>query len=180
MALTYAWYELSRHPEIRASLADEVDERVGDGLPAAGDFDALEGVRHVVEETLRLYPPTWAVSRQATEPVTLGGYVLPAGAQLTIPQWVLHRDDRFWRRPEAFDPGRWAREDARPEYAYFPFGGGPRHCIGMRFARLELTMALATMVARVDLAVTADGPLSFRPSLSLRPTVDIEATAGYR
>jgi cytochrome P450 len=192
VALTYAWYELSRRPETAQSLVAEVDETVGDGLPDAGDVDALERVRRVVRETLRLYPPVWAVNREATAPVTLGVYDLPAGAQLTIPQWVVHRDDRFWDRPETFDPDRWADEvgepsegdggdrAGRPEYAYFPFGGGPRHCIGIRFAHLELTTALAAMVARVDLDVTTDGPLAFRPSLSLRPTVDLEATVRRR
>lgn len=180
VALTYAWYELSRHPDIKHSLVEEADAIADDGLPAADDFESLEQTRHVVRETLRLYPPTWGINRQATESVTLGGYEIPSGAQLMIPQWVLHRDERFWENPETFDPSRWAREEHRPAYAYFPFSGGPRHCIGMRFVRLELTMALATMATRVDLDVTATGPLEFKPSLSLRPTVDIEATVASR
>jgi cytochrome P450 len=180
VALTYAWYELSDHPEIKQSLVEEADAVADDGLPGADDFESLEQTRHVVKETLRLYPPTWGVNRQATESVTLGGYEIPSGAQLMIPQWVLHRDERFWEDPETFDPSRWARDEHRPTYAYFPFSGGPRHCIGMRFARLELTMALATMATRVDLDVTASGPLAFKPSLSLRPTVDIEANVTPR
>ena len=92
-----------------------------------------------------------------------------------IPQWVLHRDDRFWEEPETFEPSRWEGDTDRPEYAYFPFGGGPRHCIGMRFARLELVLALATMVSRVDLDVSVAEPLTFAPSLSLRPETDIQA-----
>jgi cytochrome P450 len=175
VALTYAWYELSRHPDIKQSLLEEADRVASDGLPGTDDFESLERTRHVVTETLRLYPPTWSVTRQATEAVTLGGYEIPSGTQLMIPQWVLHRDERFWEDPETFEPSRWGREEHRPVYAYFPFSGGPRHCIGMRFARLELTMALATMATQVDLDVTASGPLAFKPSLSLRPTVDIEA-----
>jgi cytochrome P450 len=89
---------------------------------------------------------------------------------------VLHRDERFSDEPETFDPGRWERDVDRPEYAYFPFSGGPRHCVGMRFARLELALALATMVDRVALDVSVDGPLTFTPSLSLRPENDVEAT----
>ncbi|WP_137285979.1 cytochrome P450 [Halorussus salinisoli] len=180
VTLTYAWLELGRHPEVRESMVREVEEVVGDDLPDTGDFEDLERVRNVVRETLRLYPPAWAVNRQTTEQVSLGGYELPAGAQLTLPQWVLHRDDRYWEAPTTFDPDRWTRDVTRPEYAYFPFSGGPRHCIGMRFARLELTMALATMATSVDLDVTTDGPLAFRPSLTLRPTVDIEATVNHR
>lgn len=180
VTLTYAWYELSRHPEIRESLVDEVDENVGGSHPDAGDFDSLERIRHVVSETLRLYPPVWTVNRQATESVTLARYEIPAKAQLLIPQWILHRDDRYWETPKTFDPDRWTRSETRPEYAYFPFSGGPRHCIGMRFARLELTMALATMVDRVVLDVNTDGPLAFQPSLTLRPTVEIEAIVTHR
>ncbi|MFB6151892.1 MAG: cytochrome P450 [Haloarculaceae archaeon] len=180
VALTYAWYELDRHPGVRESLRAEVEAVVGEGTPGADDFDALERTRNAVRETLRLYPPTWSVSREATEPVSLGGYDLPAGTQLILPQWVLHRDGRFWDDPETFDPSRWERDADRPEYAFFPFSGGPRHCIGMRFARLELAVTLAAIVDRVDLDVTADGPLSFAPSLSLRPETEITATVRRR
>lgn len=176
VAFTYAWYELSRHPGVRTDVVAEVETVVGDGLPSASDFDALELTRRVVDETLRLYPPTWAVSRESTEPVTLGEYDLPAGAQLVLPLWVLHRDERFWDAPAQFDPSRWSADTDRPEYAYFPFSGGPRHCIGMRFALLELVLGLATMVGRVSMDVAVEGPLSFTPSLSLRPEPDITAT----
>ncbi len=176
VTLTYAWYELSRHPETRERLVAEVEEVLDGDLPGADDFDDLERVQNVVRETLRLYPPAFATSREATEAVTLGGYALPAGAQVMAPQWVLHRDERFWDDPDTFDPTRWERDADRPEYAYFPFSGGPRHCIGMRFARLELVLALATMVDRVDLDVSVDEPLTFTPSLSLRPESDVFAT----
>lgn len=175
-AFTYAWYELSRHPAVKQTAVDEVEAAVDDRRPGVDDFDALERTHDVVRETLRLYPPTWAVSRETTEPARLGGYALPTGTQLVLPQWVVHRDERFWDDPDEFDPSRWRQPTDRPEYAYFPFSGGPRHCIGMRFARLELVLALATMLPRVSLGVTVDGDLSFTPSLSLRPEVDIEAT----
>ena len=176
VTLTYAWYELSRHPDVRSRLADEVEAVVGTGLPESEEYEALERTRNVLRETLRLYPPAWAVNREAARRVTLGGYELPAGAQLMIPLWALHRDERFWDDPETFDPARWTRDVDRPEYAYAPFSGGPRHCIGMRFARLELTMALTTMLGRIRLEVTADGPLTFAPSLSLRPETELSAT----
>ncbi|WP_436909754.1 cytochrome P450 [Halosimplex marinum] len=176
VTLTYAWYELSRHPEARRRLVEEVESVLDGDLPGTEEFDALSRTHDAVRETLRLYPPAFAVNRQATEPTTLGGYDLPAGAQLMLPQWVVHRDGRFWDDPDAFDPTRWGRDDDRPEYAYFPFSGGPRHCIGMRFARLELVVALATMADRVDLDVSVDGDLTFTPSLSLRPDNDVYAT----
>jgi cytochrome P450 len=176
VTLTYAWYELDRHPEIRESLVEEVEAVVGTGLPRTNDIEALSRTRNVVRETLRLYPPAWTVNREATETVELGGCEVPEGTQVMLPQWVIHRDERYWGTPETFDPSRWEGEPDRPEYAYFPFGGGPRHCIGMRFARLELALALATMVGRVDLDVSLGGLLTFAPSISLRPETDIEAT----
>ena len=180
VTLTYAWYELARRPDLREALDDELAAVLDGRLPDAGDIDALALTRAVVDETLRLYPPAWATPREAAEPVSLGGYDLPEGAQVMNCQWVLHRDGRYWEDPERFDPDRWLAERSRPEYAYFPFSGGPRHCVGVRFARLELTLALATMAQRVDLSVRTDGPLSFQPALTLRPTVDLEATVTAR
>ncbi|MFB6136731.1 MAG: cytochrome P450 [Halobacteriaceae archaeon] len=180
VALTYAWLELSRHEAVRDALVTEVNDVVGDGLPAPEHVDDLSRTRDVVRETLRRYPPAWSVTREAREAVTLGGYDLPAGAQLMLPQWVLHRDERYWDDPATFEPARWRRDVDRPEYAYFPFSGGPRHCVGVRFARLELVLALATMVDRVALDVTTEGPLTFAPALSLRPEVSVRAVVRRR
>lgn len=175
-ALTRIWYLLEDHPDVYELLRDEYDRVVDGDRPAVEDYADLEYTEHVVAETLRLYPPTTGVNRMATEPVTLDGYDLPAGAQFLIPQWVPHRDERFWDDAETFDPDRWSRETDRPEYAYFPFSGGPRGCIGSDFARQELTLALATMIGRVRLAVEADGPLTFIPSIQLRPATEMTAT----
>ncbi|OVE86152.1 cytochrome P450 [Natronolimnobius baerhuensis] len=177
LSLTYCWHLLHEHPDVRRSLVAECDEHVGDGRPDLESLEHLETHRNVVAETLRLYPPAWNTMRKATEPVTLGGYQLPAGAELLLPQWVLHRDERFWDSPTAFRPSRWEGDDAdRPQYAYFPFSGGPRHCIGMHFARLELHLALATMVDRVALEVALEEPLTFAPTIALRPEPEITAT----
>lgn len=176
VTLAYLWYELGRRPAIRESVIEEVESAPFDGHPDGGDFDALERTRAVIKETLRLYPPTWAVGRQSIEPVSLGEFQLPAGTQFMIPQWVVHRDERFWEDPETFDPARWEADTDRPEYAYFPFSGGPRHCIGMRFARLELAMALATMAPRVSIEVDPIEELTFAPTLSLRPETELTAT----
>lgn len=180
LGLTYCWYLLSANPRIHSDLAAEYDDRVGSGRPTADDVDRFDGIRNVVSEALRLYPPTWNTMRRTTEPVALGGYRLPEGAELMLSQWVLHRDERFWDRPTEFRPARWGADPDRPEYAYFPFSGGPRHCIGMQFARLELHLALATMVGRVEFEVTADEPLSLAPTLSLRPETELTATVRRR
>jgi cytochrome P450 len=179
-ALTRIWYLLEDHPEVYDSLREEYDRVVDGDRPSVEAYGDLEHTRHVVKESLRLYPPTTGVNRQATEPVTLDGYELPAGAQFMIPQWLPHRDERFWDDPEVFDPERWQKDVDRPAYAYFPFSGGPRGCIGDDFAKQELTLALATMVGRVDLDVQADGPLTFVPSIQLRPATTMTATVRRR
>jgi cytochrome P450 len=120
------------------------------------------------------------VTHQATDAVTLDGYELPAGAQFLCPQWPVHRDERFWDEPTAFEPSRWQQPRERPRYAYFPFSGGPRYCVGAQFARRELTLVLATMIGRVELDVSVNGPLTFVPSLQLRPEPDIDATVTRR
>ena len=180
IALTYCWYLLSDHPDVHRSLVAEYDETVDGDRPDVTSSRALDTLQNVVAETLRLYPPTWSTMRQATQPVTFGPYRLPEGAQLMLPQWVLHRNDRFWETPTAFRPSRWEGPADRPQYAYFPFSGGPRHCIGMHFARLELHLALATMIGRVELDVSVDEPLTFAPTLSLRPETELTATVRYR
>lgn len=185
-ALTTAWYLLSEHPDVRAALVEEHDAVADGDRPAGTDYDDLERTRNVVAETLRLYPPTAGVNRQATEPVTLGGYDLPAGAQFLLPQWPVHRDERFWDDPDSFDPTRWAggatsaADPDRPDYAYFPFSGGPRNCVGRDFAMRELTLALATTVGRVALDVSVDGPLTFTPSVQLRPENEFGAVVRRR
>lgn len=173
--LTRAWYLLEEHPDVHESIREEYDDVVDGDRLTIESYGSLEYTQTVVEETLRLYPPTTGINRQSTEPVTLAGYELPEGARFLIPQWVPHRDERFWDDPETFNPERWTKDRDRPEYAYFPFSGGPRACIGNDFARQELTLALATMVGCADVEVTADGPLTFIPSVQLRIATDITA-----
>ncbi|WP_247730484.1 cytochrome P450 [Halovivax limisalsi] len=201
VAFTYAWYLLSQHPDERDRLVDEYEAAVERAGPAAAeaadrsstdrpssrpldagalDLDDLSHARRIVDETLRLFPPAPVTARQTTRSVTLGGYRLPAGAQVLCPQWVCHRDERWWDDPETFDPSRWDGEADRPDYAYFPFGGGPRYCIGAAFARQELTLGLATMAGRCALDVDADEPLSLAPSITLRPETDLPATVRKR
>lgn len=179
-ALTSTLYLLDDHPSVREPLAAEVDAVVDGRHPTTQEVDDLELTRRVVLEALRLYPPTTGVNRQATAPVTLGGYDFEPGDRFMLPQWVVHRDERFWDQPERFDPARWEGDADRPEFAYFPFSGGPRTCVGNDFARQELVVALATILDRVALEVALDGPLRFEPSIQLRPSTELTATVRRR
>ncbi|MFC7325918.1 cytochrome P450 [Halorubrum rutilum] len=148
-ALTWALYELGRSPDVADRLRNEVDEVVDGPYARVPDLPALEYTEQVIQETLRRYPPAAAIFRETDTGVSLGGYRLPKDTYIVLPQFYVHTDERWWDDPLEFDPSRWDRisdpPGNRPEYAYFPFGGGPRHCIGMRFARMELKLALATI-----------------------------------
>ena len=119
---------------------------------------------------MRLYPPAWATGRETTEPLELRGTKIPGGAQLVASQWVVHRDARWFPNPEGFDPSRWSQERAKdlPRYAYFPFGGGPRVCIGNHFAMMEATLLLALIVQRFRVDLLAGERLELRPAVTLR------------
>ena len=148
-ALTWALYELGRKPAVADRLTAEVDAVVDGPYATLADLPDLAYTEQVLRETLRRYPPAAAIFRETDTTVRVGDYRLPEDTYVVLPQFHVHTDDRWWERPRQFDPSRW--DDIadppgdRPEYAYFPFGGGPRHCIGMRFARMELKLALATI-----------------------------------
>ena len=136
----------------------------------------------VLTETLRLYPPAFTTFRQPTRPVTLGGYDVEPDAQLTIPQWLVHRDERWYDAPDEFRPDRWTDEfEAQlPDYAYYPFGGGPRHCIGMRFARMEAKLAIATLAQRYRFETVTEPPLDLAMRITLSPTEPVEVRVHER
>ncbi|WP_313690787.1 cytochrome P450 [Halorarum halobium] len=181
LALTYAVYVLTQHPDVTARLETEVDDALGESPPTVADVPRLEYTERVIRETLRLYPPAYVLFRRTTEDVAFDGHRVPAGTELTLPAFRLHTDPRFWENPEAFDPSRWAEsEGKRPEYAYFPFGGGPRHCIGMRFAMLELKILLATFVRRVGFELVSDPDLSFDAAATLQPSDPLEVRVTRR
>jgi cytochrome P450 len=178
--LTHAWRLLDDHPSVRRSLEAEYERIASEDGLAPADIDELTRTRDVISETLRLFPPTVGVNRQSQEPVSVGGYEFPEGAQFIMPQWVPQRDPQFWDDPEAFDPERWERETDRPQFAYFPFSGGPRFCPGKKVARQEMTIALAEMVGNVTLDVEVDGEIELTPSMTLRPKTDHRATVRRR
>ncbi len=171
LALTYTWLLLATHPEQRQRLDEELDAVLGDDDPTLSDLPDLAYTERVVREALRLYPPVYVIFREATRDTTVGGYRVPEGSKLSVPQYHVHRDPRFFDDPGTFRPARWTDEMEAdlPEYAYFPFGGGPRHCIGMRFALTELTLMVATLARRVSFALESDPDPGFQPGVTLRP-----------
>ena len=171
LALTWVWHLLAQHPAVEERLLAELDA-VLDGRPAtAADRPRLRYAEWVVNEALRLYPPLWALARVAVQDCELGGHRVPAGTIVMMSPWVVQRDPRYFARPEAFDPDRWADGLARrlPRYAYFPFGGGPRACIGTGFAMTEAVLLLATIARRFRTAPVRGHPVVPRASITVRP-----------
>lgn len=175
LALTYTTLLLTRHPDVYDRLRTEWADVLGERDPTPADVPDLTLTDRVLTESLRLYPPAFAVFRTADEDVDLDGYLIPEGTNVTLPQFRVHRDDRFYDDPDAFRPDRWTDGFAEelPEYAYFPFGGGPRHCIGMRFARMELKLVLPTVLRRVEFDLLSDPEPELTPGVTLQPAEDV-------
>jgi cytochrome P450 len=175
LALSYAFFLLSQHPQVAATLQAELNAVLGPGpllrLPSFADFPSLRYCEAVVLETLRLYPPAWIIGREAATDTTLSGVAIPRGAQIWMSQWVVHRDESLFAHADLFRPERWldGLQKRLPRFAYFPFGGGPRLCIGNSFAMVEATLVLATIARRYHLRVLTPPPLSLLPSITLRP-----------
>lgn len=171
VALSWTWYLLSQHPDVETRLLAELDAVLAERLPTAADVPHLDYTDRVVTESLRLYPPSIVIVRRAIEDCDIDGYRIPSGRISVVSQWVMHRDPRFYVNPEEFNPDRWTkgRIDSLPRYAYFPFGGGPHFCIGNAFAKMEMTLILATIVPRFRLTVQSEQPIEPQGTTSLRP-----------
>ncbi len=171
MALSWAWYLLSQHPNVEQRLHAELDTVLGGRAPGFDDLARMPYGRMVVEETLRLYPPAWGVERRAAADDEIGGFRIRKGAQVFVSTYVTHRHPDFWPAPERFDPERFQPELAvtRPKFAYLPFGGGQRQCIGNNFALMEIQLILATLAQRYRLKVVPDHPVAVQPVITLRP-----------
>jgi len=171
LTLTYTWFLLSEHPSARERVEAEVDDVVGEDRPSMDHVREFEYLEWVINEAMRLYPPVFTIFRTPQAPVEIGGYEVPAGANIMLPQWGVHRSDRYWNDPETFDPERFSpdRRADRPRFAFFPFGGGPRHCIGKHLSLLEAKLIVATVVADYRLHFEGDGPLELLPSLTMHP-----------
>jgi cytochrome P450 len=171
-ALTWVWYLLSQDPDVELRLMAELLRVLGERTPTFADLPRLHYTEMVVKEALRLYPPAWLVNlRQPSEDCKVGGCHVPAQTRLVMSQWVVQRDSRFFSEPESFMPERWTEEFERnlPRGAYFPFGAGPRLCIGRRFAMMEAVLLLATIAQKFQLKLAPGHPVVPEPMISLRP-----------
>jgi cytochrome P450 len=173
-ALTFTWYLLSQHPDVEERLVAELADVLGDRPPEFGDLPDLEYTERVLNEAMRIYPPVPQIPRETTEQLELGGYTIPAGATVAPSQWTIHRDERFWDDPMTFRPERFAGEDDRPEFAYFPFGGGPRRCIGQQFAMVEGKLILATLARAYSAELVSEPDVDLSVSITTRPVDPIE------
>jgi cytochrome P450 len=149
-ALTWTWYLLSENPETEAKLREELKTVLDGRVPTVEDVPRLSYTEMVLAESMRLYPPAWAIGRLALKDHELGEFTIPAKSLVLLSPYVTHRDARFFEEPERFDPERWTpvEREARPQFAYFPFGGGPRRCIGESFAWMEGVLLIATLAGR--------------------------------
>lgn len=170
-ALTWAMYLLSINPAIERELHAELDNVLGGDSPSVEHLPHLTATEAVFAESMRLYPPAWAIGRMATEPVQLGGYEMPAGAIAVSSPYMLHRDERFWPEPEKMDLARWAPQarESRPKFSYLPFGAGARICIGERFAWMEGVLALAAIAQRWQMRLEPGHRVELLPQITLRP-----------
>jgi len=170
-ALTWTWYLLSKHPDAWRRVRAEANEVLGDRTPTAADAKALQYINRVLLEAMRLYPPIFVLMRCATEEDEIGGFHVPAGANMVLCPYVTHRHTDFWTNPEAFDPDRFLPERAAGLHrmAYFPFSGGPRKCIGNTFAMLQMPLVVAMVAQRFNLALEPGHEPVIEPAISLRP-----------
>jgi len=174
-ALTWTWFLLCSHPAIRRGLRDEIRCVVGDRLPNVEDVPHLVATRMAIEESMRLYPPIWALAREAAQEDEIAGYRIPARSTVIVSPFVTHRHPEFWERPEVFKPDRFTPERVaqRPKGAYFPFLGGPHQCIGNEFAMLEMCLIVAMILQRFDVELLPNQEIRPKAALTLRPSAPV-------
>lgn len=169
--LTWIFNLLSQHEDVRHKLQTEVETALNGRQPTPADLPSLPYTLQVIQESMRLYPPAWAIGREALADDEIGGYHIPKGSQLIMCTYAVHRNPRLWENPEKFDPERFTPEKQkdRHKYAYFPFGGGPRLCIGNGFALMEMQLVLAMITQRYQLALAPGHPVEPLPLITLKP-----------
>jgi cytochrome P450 len=170
-ALTWTWYLLSQHPDIEAKFHAEIDQVLKGSLPTVEDYPRLRYTEMIFAESMRLYPPAWIIGRRALNNYRLGDYQIPARTIILMSQYLMHHNPKYFPAPECFDPERWTPEarEGRPKFSYFPFGGGPRLCIGESFAWMEGVLVLATLAQQWRLRLVPGHPVALQPLVTLRP-----------
>jgi cytochrome P450 len=181
-ALSWSWYLLSQNPEVERKLHAELDEVLHGRLPTIGDVPNLPYTEMIVTESIRLYPPAWAIGRRALTEQKIGKHVVPADSIVLLSPFVTQRDARFFAEPDRFDPDRWTAEakQSRPQYAYFPFGGGLRRCIGEGFAWAEAILVLATLASRWRVHLVPGTRVAPKALITLRPKNGVHVTIERR
>ncbi len=182
VALTWTGYLLSQHPEVEAKLHRELDTVLQGRLPGIDDLPSLRYTEMVLSESMRLYPPAWAIGRMATKPYEAGGYAIPPGSVVMMAPYVTHRDARWYPDPERFDPERWIPDEKakRPKFSYFPFGGGARVCIGESFAWMEGILLLSAIAQRWRFELVPGHPVGYRALITLRTRHGMKMVARAR
>jgi len=182
VALSWAWYSLAQHREADARLAEEIRDVLDGRRPTVADLPRLKYAEAVMMESMRLYPPAYGLGRQATVASQIAGHPIASGDIFIAPTWVVQRDRRWFEEPEAFRPERWAKDLAQrlPRFAYFPFGGGPRQCIGNSFALMEGILILATITQRFRLSLVPGQRITPTPYVTLRPEPGIRVRLAAR
>lgn len=182
LTLAWTWYLLGTNPDAEKKFHAELDEVLGDRPPTVADLPQLKFTEQIAKESMRLYPPAFGLGREAIDDCEIAGYPVPKGTQVFLFQWATQRDPRFYEAPNEFRPQRWTEEfiERLPKYAYFPFGGGPRVCIGASFAMMEVILCLATIGRSFQLEVDQDHPVSIYPAMSLRPRDGIKVKVRER
>lgn len=171
LTLSFAFYLLAQNPDSENLLHAELDRVLAGRLPTVGDVPELPYAEWVIKESMRLYPPAWTIGREALEDCEIGGYFVRKGTQVLMSQWVVQRDPRYWEEADRFNPSRWGEEKTKnlPRCAYFPFGDGPRICIGNSFAMMEAILILAAIAQRFRLDLVPGQKLRLVPSVTMRP-----------
>ena len=170
-ALTWTLYLLSQNPEVEERLHEEIDTVLHGRPPTFEDVPNLPYTKKILTESMRLYPPAWVLGREAITPFQIGEYVIPTGAGVLMSQYVVHRDPRYYSEPDRFNPERWTSEFEKnlPRFAYFPFGGGARSCVGEQFAWMEGILLLATITQEWKMRLAPGHRVAMLPRITLRP-----------